>query len=90
MSTALTITQVQESYPDAYARMKEAMVELHDEYLETYQERYGVEPIEQLLSLHTKFYNSKDVLVAIEPRGALLHWSPSDANWIPKGDISVN
>lgn len=86
----LTIEQVQESFPEAYARMKAAMVELHSEYLETYQERYGVEPVELLLNLHTNFYQTKEALVAVEPHGGLLHWNPSISNWIPKGDISVN
>lgn len=90
MSKALTISEVQETYPDAFAKIKATIKDYHDNYLEQYNQKYGFEPPDLLLNLHLKFYATNGSLVAIEPRGGLLHWNPDTSVWLTKGNITTN
>lgn len=90
MSKLLTVTEVKESFPDAFTKIHADMKEFHNVSLSQYMEKYGPEPPEKLIDLHTKFYNSNGDLVAIEPRGTLLHWNQAKTSWVASGSIYLN
>lgn len=91
MSSLLTISQVKEQHPEAFAKIQSEIKEFHQNSLDLYLQKYGPEPPEKLINLHTKFYQENDgTLVAVEPRGALMHWDQKKSNWIVRGNIYVN